>query len=1146
MKKLFAGILVALDGITATYARRASLAILAGAIMSASAVHAQITSGEIVGTVTDPSNAVVTNASVHAVNTQTNVGYDATTNSTGEYRFSNLPVGFYNITATAPGFGTLKSENFEVQLNKVSTDNLQLKAATSSNVEVTAQAAVALDQTTSQLQNTFEAKELTDLPTSSSNVINLSLLAPGVSSGGGTGIGVGPSVGGQRPQNNDFQLEGIDNNNKTVSGPQVYVPNDAVAELTVLTNLYTAEYGHSDAGHFNTIVTSGTNKFHGKLYEYFQNRNLNAVDFATVRGGGPSKNPRFDNNRFGGQIGGPILKDKLFFFVNYERNPIGNTGGVQTLCTPTADGIATINAQGGLSATNVAQFEKYAPRAPGNVSASGTCLTLSAADFNPKTQNPVYAGIADTPANRAKIGSPQTAVNGQLVATGDNAILGPAFTNNDALVTSIDWTIGPKDSFRGRYIYNLSDTIDTAAPLPVFQGATPNRFHLATLSEFHTFTPNLTNEFRVGYNRNYALVGAIFPAAYPAYNGTFPNLQFDNDLGQFNIGPDPNAPQGGIQNTYQAVDNIIWVKGRHTMKFGFDGRKFISPQSFVQRVRGDYQYSSLDVFLHDNAPDDFGERDANQFGTVPTDYGDATSFAGYAQDDYRIRPNLTLNFGVRYEFTSVSKVLRLQALNAPASVPGLLNFKEPKPQYLNFGPRVGFNYALDNNTTIRGGFGLAYDQIRDNLSENEAPPDVAITTDVGPNTPNLTNFLATGGLPNKASLATVADRIAHTATFIPDQKLPYAESYSLGVQHVFHQNYTAEVRYVGTHGVHLVTQTQLNRQSVINQNFNLPTFFSQPSPATINSLTTTLKQINAAAANNAAIPTAFLNAGFTSKITSYQNFGGSLYNGVSGQLTRRFQDGLLLNFAYTYSKNMDNSTSDVNSIALTPRRSQDFFNYNSEWSRSALDHTNRFTAVAVYDLPYFKHSSFLVRNLLGNFEVAPVYTYESPEYFTPLSAVTSNLNGDSSSIDRTIINPAGKKGNKLANTSLTAPVKNANGDTVAYVALNPDAYYVQARVGSLPNAARNTEPTRPINNLDMNVIKRVSFTERYSAEVQVISYNLLNHPQFIPGSINSASLPVSTAGAANFNRLSSPIYGDPKQTFNSNARQLTVAAKFIF
>src|SRR5580704_7061685 len=340
-----------------------SLAVLMLGLAIGDQVNAQVISGDLVGTVLDKTGAVVPGARVEATKTDTGVKYETKANESGEYRFNNLPVGTYTVSGSTANFATTTINNFVIELNKTSTllITLEVKGAVTS-IEVSG-AAAALDTTTSQLQTTFESKDISDSAIAStggtgSGVLNLSLLAAGVGTSGGVGVGSGPSVGGQRPRNNNFTIEGVDNNNKGITGPLVAVPNDAVAEFSLLQNQFSPEFGHSSGGQFNTVVKSGTNAYHGLAYIYNDNRNYNALDSLQKLAGFTSV-PRYDFNRFGGQFGGPILKNKLFFFGNYEYDPLGQIGTAGTVCAPTAAGFTTINATTGLSATNLAQFEKY-------------------------------------------------------------------------------------------------------------------------------------------------------------------------------------------------------------------------------------------------------------------------------------------------------------------------------------------------------------------------------------------------------------------------------------------------------------------------------------------------------------------------------------------------------------------------------------------------------------------------------------------------------------------------------------------------------------------------------------------------------------------------------------------------------------------
>jgi hypothetical protein len=1104
-----------------------AVTVLCSLVLCSLLSFGQATSGDIVGVMTDSSGAVVPNAAVTATNIATGVKAAATSNAAGEYRIPNLLPGHYSIEAQSNGLRGGIADVL-VRLNQAVTANIVANAAAqATTVEVTADIA-PIDTTTPQIQTTFDTKQAQDLPTAAVGlgVLNLSLLNAGVATSGGIGAGVGPSVSGQRPRNNNFTVEGVDNNSKSVTGPVVIVPNDAIANFTVLQNQFSPEFGHSSGGQFNETIKSGTNHFHGEVYEYFQNRNLNAIDASAARTqAGPNYiNPRYDNNRFGGNFGGPIFRDKLFFFTNDEYNPIGQSTQ-NNVCAPTALGYSQIAALGGnaINSTSLAQYQKYAGTA--TVVGGPNCpgFTVKGA----KGSNDFINAAGNTTGTYQQ---------------GEIDFAGPAFTNLFKTVNSVDFNLSQSDQFRFREIYVKNDTINTGANLPVFWTNLPVRNHIITGSEFHTFTPSLTNEFRVGYNR-YSQFFTIGPQSWPGLD-SFPNVQVQ-DEGSTNIGPFPNAPQFTIQNVYQAVDNISWIKGKHNLKFGIEGRKYISPQDFTQRSRGDYEWTYLSQYLLDTPPDFLGQRSTGH-NIYP---GDQSAIYVYGNDEYRINPHLTLDLGLRYEFTSVPAGEREQTLNSAASVPGLIVFSEPQPQYKNFAPRVGFAYSPGNsgNTSIRGGFGMAYDVLFDNLGLNTKPPQFGGTCDVlqsanGGNCHwSTTGFLAGGGLPPGAgsglnTFATLAQQRALTSGYVPNQKLPYTETWNFGVQHSFAGKYTAEVRYVGTRGIHLDLQDQLNKRALVSPAAFLPTFTTQPTQAQLDALTNTLTSLRAP---GNTIP-AYAAAGFTGAVTSYQPLGWSVYHGLQTQLNRTFSNGLQFQGAWTWSHAEDNSTADVFSTQLTPRRSQDSQNVGADFGTSALDRRHRISLEVIYDVPFFKHSNWLAKNVIGNWEIAPVWQFQSPEYYTPQSATDSNLNGDSAP-DRTIFNAAGVPGTGSKVTAL----KNTAGATVAYLAANPNAMYIQAGQGALATDTRNSLALPRTNNWDLTAVKRINVTESAAFEFQAQALNVFNHSQYVPGSVNQVNS-IGYTNITNFVAVNSPTFNQPQLFFSNNARALQLAAKFIF
>jgi hypothetical protein len=287
----------------------------------------------------------------------------------------------------------------------------------------------------------------------------------------------------------------------------------------------------------------------------------------------------------------------------------------------------------------------------------------------------------------------------------------------------------------------------------------------------------------------------------------------------------------------------------------------------------------------------------------------------------------------------------------------------------------------------------------------------------------------------------------------------------------------------------------------------------------------------------------YLNAGFQTNIVGFMPMGASTYHGLAAQVTRRFHNGLQFVGSYTFSHNIDNSTAEVFSTSTNPRRVQDFQNLNAERSSSALDHRQRLTMATVYDVPFFKNGNWFLKNLVGNWELAPILTYETGTLVTPQSAVDANLNGDSAG-DRTVLNPQG-----TANIgSGTTPLRNSSNQIVAFLATNPNARYIQAQKGVLTTAGRQTEHLRPIDNIDFSLVKRFNvYKERGKLELGGRFFNLLNHPQYTGSRINDvASVGYTSTDVGNFLNPSKSTFYQPDKVFSSNPRSIQVTAKFIF
>ena len=931
-------------------------------------------------------------------------------------------------------------------------------------------------------------------------VYNLALLGAGVASSGGVGLGEGPSVGGQRPRQNNFTIEGVDNTRQDVTGANIRVPNEAVKEFSLLQNQFTAEFGHSTGGQFNVALRSGTNQIHGSLYEYFQNRNLNAVDEADARQGIRSV-PRYDQNVVGGSIGGPIVRNKLFYYGLFEYNPLGQASSPSSATrTPTAAGYSLLDTIPGLSSTNLGIMKQYVPPAPTATSS--------------------------------------TSVLGRSVPTGILPISFPNFLNTYNWVGNVDYDLRSSDQFRFRYIETKTDgiDIDTSPNLPAFANNRSIRQRALNLSQFHTFTPRLLNELRMSYSR----YGDSIPAGNFTYPGLdqFPNVTIEQDL-NLQIGPFDSAPQSGVQNTYQVADNLSVVHGRHNFKFGVDARRYISTTNFVQRSRGDYNYRGLERFLLDLQPDLQAQR--NNGGR--TYWGNQWNFYWFAQDEWKLRRNLTLTLGIRHEYKGVPSDDRLQTLNDVSSVPGILEFKEPMAQKRNFAPRVGLTWSpgTSGSTVLRAGFGIAYDNYFTNLGTLSKPPQLEATV-VLPQT-DTPNFLANGGiLPSVPTPGkTPAEWRAETGTYIFSQHLPYSIQWNFGVERVVARDYTVNVRYLGTRGVRLFTQNWINVKPVVTADRHLPTYLERPSQAALNALPLTLDDLTDEFNAGGFFLPEFLDAGFENVIIPFPNRGNSVYHGLAAEVSRRFARGLLFKGAYTWSHNIDDSTADLFSTLLSPRRPQDFQDMRSERSTSFLDRRHRFTLSWVYEAPWMKQQqNWFMRNMVGNWVFSGTYTAESPQYATVQSGLDSNMNVDSAP-DRAIVNPGGVD----RTGSDVEALQNSAGQIVGYLALNPNARYIKAGLGAYANGGRQTLPLRGINNFDLSLTKRFAITERAAFEIRGAFYNAFNHPQYIPGSLNTVA---AISSDVNRNNLipGNELFNDPTRVYSSNPRNIHLVARFTF
>ncbi|MBS1839628.1 MAG: TonB-dependent receptor, partial [Acidobacteria bacterium] len=928
---------------------------------------------------------------------------------------------------------------------------------------------------------------------------------------------------------------------------------ESIAEFSLLTNQFSAEYGHSAGGIFNIITKSGTNNWHGAAWEFNRNRDLDAATNQEKQGnkGQPDIKNRFDYNRFGASLGGPIKRDKIFIYGAYEFQNQGLASAGATVVMPTAAGLAQLQALNPNSAVSaiLTQF----PLAP---------TSNGAAHCN--------SGSGDTKPSFA-------CVNGQAIEVGTFNSVAPSFSNQHDFTVNADANLG-KHQLRGRFLYDRLrlPQVNPIQPQAQFTGAQTDDARKILFTDAWSISPRWINDFRASYSRLNGPNDTV-----PANFSNFPNVEID-EFGS-NVGPFSLAPQGYTQNIYQLSDALTTIRGKHTFKFGAEGRKYIAPTNNLPRARGEWDYKDLSSFINDLVPNGLnGALRGAGSGTVADNYN---SIYWFVQDDWKITPRLTLNLGLRYEYNGVPRAEGDQALNAISNDPALgLIFRKPHSDKNNIGPHVGFAYDPWGNGkwAIRGGFQIAYDVVPNNFAVNSLPPQ--LQTEQKPSvtcasaTPPAwcatgTGFLAGGGLlQDNVPPATQAEARAATSSLIPDHVSPKVMTWSLGIQHELFRNSSIEIRYVGTRGLELPVQQRLNSQSAFDPNVAggplkaLPTYLTASAvPATVVAPASTLLDFfnfN---------PQPLSGDGFFGNVTTFPPIGWNTYHGVSVDFQHRFTKGLYFRTNYTFSKNIDNSTNELFSSRVNPRRSQDGFDFAAEKGLSALNNSHKFAMSWVYDFPNISTSNGFVKAVAHGWEVNGTYLLESGQPVTALSGSDANANGDGAG-DRTIFNAAGvgRTGtavNAVCNanpggaTTVVGRDPNKKGhpwmcgaedgaNVVGYVAIDPTARFVQAEVGTSANVGRNTISTPGINIWNMSFFKTTKLTERFSLQFRASTYNTFNHRNF------SIGLPTNN-GSIDQNNNTNPLNAGyifvnsgpaflNKFDFDGGSRNMELGLKLIF
>ncbi|HEY2646144.1 MAG TPA: TonB-dependent receptor, partial [Candidatus Acidoferrales bacterium] len=1068
----------------------------------------------------------------------------------------NLTPGAYEVKVTSAGFNTSVS-TVTLAVGAQQQLNISMKIGETSQTVQVNEAAPQIDLTSSTLTGQVESQTVLDLPLNGRDWTSLATLNPGVSqietqvdyatsSRGNRGFGAQLTVSGQRPTNNNYRLDGISVNDYANSGPGnvigVALGVDAIQEFSVLTGGFSAEYGKASGGVVNAITKSGTNAFHGDLYEFVRNSALDSRDYFSRSVGSPLA--EFRRNQFGGAASGPIIKDRTFIFGDYEG--LRQVKGITTTVTVPSDSARL-----------------------GNL-ASGTTVTVDPA---------AAAELALFPH-----ASPLTTHgdSGKFINSGKQDVPENFFTLH------VDHKLGTNDGLFGTYLFDDTDFKQPDAFNNVILNSHTRREDVV-LEESHTFTANFLNAARVGYSRTHALnlipSGAINPSAALTSLGSMPGETaptiaisgFTRDQG--GVGAASNFIH--TLNNYQFADDAFWTQGAHTLKFGTDIERL--QYNFIGNVEegGRWNFSSLTNFLTNNAK----HFEAGIPATVTPRELRQTLFAGYAQDDWRLRPNLTLNIGLRYEMATViddaqNKTTGLVSIFDPSSTSTAasdlrcgMQYTTPNfpshpgttcdsvgsyysnPTRLNFEPRVGFAWDpfRDGKTSVRGGFGIydvlplpAYFLI---LQDQAAPFMIFDSVDKPSSGANpLKGQFYTGGNALLTGTGAQTGKLS-TSVVDPNPQRNYVLQWNLNVQRQVTPDLSITLGYVGSHGVHMLMRGD-------DGNMTIPTLTSAgylfpcgpPAPSTGGPCTP---------GNNASGTSAKVNQALGN--IRYLFWGSdSFYDGLNLNIEKRLSHGLQFQVAYTWSKSIDDNSSTVagdafsNSLnstywfAPSSLRGPSDFNIGQTASINLLwlvPTPKSFVGFAKSALAGWQIGGILKVNtgvpttVIVNGDPAGLGNGGADQFGIPnlipgCDPINHNYIGGTSP---TYINV---KCYTLPTVSATSPLASQCGNLPGAPAPPTGQVYCANLLG---NAGRNSIVGPMLVNLDFSATKNTPIhriSETFNVQFRAEIFNILNRSNFVP--------PEPLNGAGIFDQTGAPLATGFMDTLATQPRDVQFALKMIW
>ncbi len=1073
---------------------------------------AQQITGSIRGTITDQTGAAVQGASVSAVQSETGLTRNAVSNHSGEYSLLELPVGHYSLQAIAKGFRTYIQQGIVLDVDETATIPVRLAVGSETlKLEVEADAQL-IQATVTSLGKTVTERDILDLPLDGRNFSQLGLLQPGVvpltpglaEAGGSLRDGQAYAVNGQRPESNNFLIDGANNFNGVDGGFVLKPPLDAITEFKILTHNASAEFGDALGSTTNIITRSGTNRFHGSLWEFIRNDAFDARNYFAT-----STEP-LKQNQFGGTFGGPIRKDKTFFFGYYEgfRNRQGETQGSTVPSLPERQG-------------------NFGQLCPEGFDSNGMCTNPAHQLFN------IFAN-APIPYNQLPFINPLSQNLLSLFPepnSGTNVFTATQTLHDDTdqFGVRVDHYLRNSDSLNFRYMFSNGTRLDplstSGASVPGFPVGEDHRAQNFVVQETHTFSANVIGVARFSYLRNKFLFDQHLNHETPGSFGFQYSPSLDAAVGppfiQVNgyttVGDPITGPRNTFENAYDYSGSVSWIHGRHDLKFG-GGYQHLN----VSALQG---IATNGFFVFDPGFPIAGDGFAAFLFGQPVFFlqgrGDfsrgirGNALNGYAQDSYKVTSRFTLNYGLRYDlpfpYTEIHNRQTLwipgrQSVVMPNAPAGLLYPGDPGvpagliPTFKKgFAPRFGF--AWDPTGTakwlVTSSYGIFYEPYYTGQggplqSPISAPPYLQTAQISVPNFPDPFN----GNPPAPGTFATPLTNL----TLTPNLPLPYSQDWDLNVQHSFGDNLLLEVGYVGTKG------TKLPRFIEGNPAVYVPGFDSGGQPLSTSGNADQRRLHSGCTLNDPPSSCLFSSTGLIAGIAN------SSYNALETSLRKRFSHGMAFLASYTFSKSIDDASSfNMTGSASKPVAgendlAQNPFDLAAERGRSLFDSRHRLVVSYQWSLPFWRQPHGWYQQILGAWQLNGIVTVMSGTPFTVFDSNDVSEQGGAPEITGFSANrPNLVPGqNPNAGPKTTGAWLNAG----AFQRITPDP---NSPVQQFGTAGRNIAQGAGYANWDFSALKSITVAEGKEFQFRAEFFNFLNRTNF--------RLPDSDISSPTFNQI---------------------------